>query len=63
MLECFIDNDRLVISKKTIEEWRDHFFDVYRSLGVTDRALYYKGKSDVFSDFLKRFDNEQQDKG
>ena len=55
--DCVIDGDKITIFKQTIEEWLDHYVGVYKSMSVTERALYYKGKADVFKDFLKQFGN------
>lgn len=55
-------SDAIVITKKALEEWRDHYMRLmkkYHDLGNDKMGCAYLGKADVLNDILKHFNNEE----
>jgi len=59
---CVPDGEKtsITISKKALEEWRDHYRNVAKK-HPDEREftkLYYVGMADVLTDILKHFEEE-----
>lgn len=51
------DGEKITISKKVLEEWRNHYKKVVRDEMPNNIMMaYYNGKSEVFRDILKMFE-------
>ena len=51
-----IDGDYICISKKELEEWRDHYGQVEKLQSNSHLRWFYTGKRDVCIDILKMFE-------
>lgn len=54
--EYMIKGDSVVIPKRVLEEWRDHYHQNVIEQKTEYLEWYYHGKSDVFTDLLKMFE-------
>ena len=51
-----IDGEYICISKKKLEEWRDHYNNVASEKGRGKIGWFYLGKGEVIIDILKMFE-------
>ena len=51
-----IDGEYICISKKELEEWRDHYGQVEELQSNSHLIWFYTGKRDVCIDILKMFE-------
>lgn len=65
--ECGLE-EVIIISKASLEKWRDHYFKVGKEINDsgkdedTKRALcmFYYGKEEVLIDLLKHFEEDEE---
>lgn len=51
------DGEKITITKKALEEWRNHYDKVRKHYGERSNVAWmYLGKTDVFVDLLKMFE-------
>lgn len=55
--EISADGEKITITKKALEKWRDHYNKVVRE-GILNNLMmvYYNGKSDALCEILKMFE-------
>ena len=51
-----IDGEYICISKKELEEWREHYHNVASEKGKGRIGWFYLGKREVLIDILKMFE-------
>ena len=53
----------IIITKKALETWRDHYIEVSKDLKEKGDIwwIFYTGKADVITEILKHFEDEENE--
>ena len=60
--EYSVTEDSITISKKALEDWRDHYVTISSEFKFSERpdmVMFYIGKADALTEILKHFEDTE----